>query len=174
MNSTTLTAALLLAVTGCVVRDPLPNPSGPVGPPQVADFTLPLYPSKQPHDIKSDRGSVVLLDVWATWCEPCRDALPIYEALAKEYGPRGLKVYAINVDEDVREVPRFVAETRLSLPILLDEKGTISERVLKVSVMPTTYFIDRKGKIRHIHAGFAEEALAQYQAELEQLLAERE
>src|SRR2546430_1795047 len=115
--------AVLLALAGCIQRQAIPPLTGQVMPAQVADFALPTYPGGAAHDIKSDRGTVVLLDVWATWCEPCRDALPIYEDLAKEYAARGFKVYAINVDEDPREIAKFVAETKLSLPVLLDKDG---------------------------------------------------
>jgi thiol-disulfide isomerase/thioredoxin len=170
MKTPLLAAALLAAA--CVTRDPLPPLTGAVGPVHQVAFTLPLYPTHEPHDIAKDRGSVVLLDVWATWCEPCRDALPVYEQLEKEYGARGLHVYAINVDEDPRQVPKFVAETKLNLPILLDEKAAVAERNLMVTMMPTTFLVDRKGNIRYRHDGFAEEFLTKYQAEIEQLLAE--
>ncbi|MHB8877752.1 MAG: TlpA disulfide reductase family protein, partial [Myxococcaceae bacterium] len=124
------------------------------------------------YDMVSDRGRVVLLDVWATWCEPCRDALPLYEQFQKEYGERGLRVYAVNVDVDQREIPRFIQETRLSLPILLDKNAELSEGRLKVTMMPTTFLLDRQGAIRFVHEGFAEEFLAKYQSEIEQLLSE--
>jgi thiol-disulfide isomerase/thioredoxin len=115
---------------------------------------------------------VVLLDVWATWCEPCRDALPLYEQLAKEYGKRGLKVYAMNVDEDPRAIPEFLKEVKVELPILVDTNAAVAEKTLGVRMMPTTFFLDRKGVVRFVHEGFAEEFLQKYQNELEQLLAE--
>ncbi|HSP77785.1 MAG TPA: TlpA disulfide reductase family protein, partial [Myxococcaceae bacterium] len=122
--------------------------------------------------ISSDRGHGVLLDVWATWCEPCRDALPMYQDLAKHYASRGLKVYALNVDEDVRAIPPFLEEVKVELPILLDTNAAVSEAVLRVRSMPTTVLVDRKGRVRYVHEGFAEEFLGRYQAEIEELLAE--
>jgi len=136
-------------------------------------FEVKRYPDGAPYAVASDRGSVVLLDVWATWCEPCRDALPIYEQLAKEYGSRGLKVYALNVDEDARTIPPFLTETKVSLPILLDANAQVAEKTLGVKMMPTTFILDRQGVVRFIHEGFAETFLQQYQTEIEQLLGEK-
>jgi thiol-disulfide isomerase/thioredoxin len=136
-------------------------------------FQVKRYPGGEPYSVVSDRGSVVLLDVWATWCEPCRDALPLYESLAKEYGSRGLKVYALNVDEDERGIPTFLAETKVNLPVLLDANAVVAEKTLKVKMMPTSFLLDRRGVVRFIHEGFAEEFLQKYQTEIEQLLAER-
>jgi thiol-disulfide isomerase/thioredoxin len=168
-----LVGLALLAGTACVKRDPLPNPSGPIGRVgTLATFSLPAYPGGEMYATASDRGNVVLLDVWATWCEPCRDALPTYEQLLKEYGAKGLKVYAINVDEDASLIPQFIKDTKLNLPILLDKNAALSERELGVKLMPTTFLVDRKGIIRFQHDGFAEEFLAKYQSEIEQLLGE--
>ncbi|RYZ34979.1 MAG: redoxin domain-containing protein [Myxococcaceae bacterium] len=139
---------------------------------QPLDFQVKRYPDNSPYDLKRDRGQVVLLDVWATWCEPCKDALPMYAALQKEYGSRGFKAYALNVDEDVRAIPPFLEEAKVEVPILLDANALVSERLLKVRLMPTTFLIDRKGVVRHVHEGFAEEFLQQFQTEIEALLAE--
>ena len=167
---------LLLATVGlasCVKRGEPPLPPGAVNPEEGAlSFSLPAYPGGALHRIESDRGSVVLLDVWATWCEPCREALPTYEQLLKQYAPRGLRVYAVNVDKDSSQVATFLKQTHVSLPILLDEDAAISEHRLGVVLMPTTFLLDRSGKVRFKHEGWAEEFLAKYQSELEQLLAE--
>ncbi|MBJ6765399.1 TlpA family protein disulfide reductase [Myxococcaceae bacterium JPH2] len=135
-------------------------------------FRVTRYPGGEPYDFASERGNVVLLDVWATWCEPCRDALPTYEALAREYGPKGLKVYALNVDEDPRAIAPFLQETKVTLPILQDANAQVAERTLKVRVMPTSFLIDRRGVVRHVREGFAEDFLQLYQTEIEELLAE--
>ncbi|MBN1209865.1 MAG: TlpA family protein disulfide reductase [Myxococcaceae bacterium] len=176
-----------LALAGCAQNPSLPPlvagdraaPMAPVAESQASlreplSFQVRRYPGGEPYEVASDRGSVVLLDVWATWCEPCRDALPVYEDLAKEYGARGLKVYALNVDEDARAIPAFVKETKVSLPILMDANAAVAERTLGVKMMPTTFLLDRKGVVRFVHEGFAAEFLQQYQTEIEQLLAERE
>ncbi|MET0401786.1 MAG: TlpA disulfide reductase family protein [Cystobacter sp.] len=137
------------------------------------DFSVKRYPGGEPYALSEDRGSVVLLDVWATWCEPCRDALPMYQDLAKHYGERGLKVYALNVDEDARAVPAFLSEAKVTLPVLLDAQALVAETVLRVRTMPTTVLVDRQGRVRYVHEGFSEEFLMKYQNEIEELLSER-
>jgi thiol-disulfide isomerase/thioredoxin len=116
-----------------------------------------------------------MLDVWATWCEPCRESLPQYQALAGKYAARGLRLYALNVDGDAAvpmEIPKFITETKLSVPILLDTDAKLSEETLKVKVMPTALLIDRRGVVRHVHEGFEGRSLAEVVGHLESLLAE--
>jgi thiol-disulfide isomerase/thioredoxin len=182
-----LTLALTLALAGCARHSELPPlvaedrtlQAGPATTGAKSALREPLsfevkrYPGGEPYSVASDRGSVVLLDVWATWCEPCKDALPMYADLAKEYGPKGLKVYALNVDEDARAIPAFLKEAKVSLPILLDANAQVAEQTLSVRMMPTTFLVDRKGMVRFVHEGFAEEFLQKFQTEIEQLLAER-
>lgn len=135
-------------------------------------FTLPEYPGRAPHDFLQDRGHVVLLDVWATWCEPCREALPLYQDLLKQYAPRGLRVYALSVDEDPRQIAPFLKDARVTLPVLLDPNGNIAEKRLQVSMMPTLFVLDKKGVVRKVHQGFTEGGVGQYQNEIEALLNE--
>jgi cytochrome c biogenesis protein CcmG, thiol:disulfide interchange protein DsbE len=163
---------LALALTGCVRREPLPNPTGAESAGEALSFTVKTWPDGRDWNVADDRGSVVLLDVWATWCEPCKDALPVYAELAKEYGPRGLKVYALNIDEDPNQIAEFLQETKVAVPILVDQNAAVAERVLKVQMMPTTFILDKRGIVRFVHEGFSEGLLAKYQAEIEQLLSE--
>jgi thiol-disulfide isomerase/thioredoxin len=138
------------------------------------ELKLPLYPGGKLHDLAKDRGNVVLLDVWATWCEPCRRALPIYERLLKQYGRRGFKVYTINVDADSDDIRPFLKETKLTLPVLVDRDAELVDAKLGIRVMPTSFVLDRQGRVRHVHEGFADDYLTKYQAEIEALLAEKE
>ena len=160
-----------VAASGCVTHEALPSPVNSYRQGEEVSLKLPQYPSGPPHDLAEDKGHVVLLDVWATWCEPCKDALPIYQDLAKHYESRGLRVYAINMDEDPRQIDGFLKETKVTLPILLEQNG-LAEKSLGVKLMPTTFLIDKKGRLRHRHEGFAEEFLQKYQNEIEELLAE--
>jgi cytochrome c biogenesis protein CcmG, thiol:disulfide interchange protein DsbE len=139
------------------------------------DFTLPSYPSKAPFSLASERGHVVMLDVWATWCDPCRESLPQYQTLADKYASRGLRLFALNVDSEAAvpvEIPKFITETKLTVPVLLDTDAKLAEELLKVKVMPTALLIDRKGRVRHVHEGFEDKSLKEVEAHLESLLAE--
>lgn len=136
------------------------------------ELKLKRYTEKTDWSLSDDQGSVVVLDIWATWCEPCRDSLPRYQELLKKHADNGLKVYAVNVDADASQIPKFLMETKVSVPILLDINAQAAESTLRVKVMPTVFFIDKKGHIRHVHEGFAEELYPKYVAEVEALLAE--
>jgi thiol-disulfide isomerase/thioredoxin len=118
---------------------------------------------------------VVLLDVWATWCEPCKDAMPVYQRLLAQYGPRGLKVYAINVDEDSRQIAPFLKEMKITLPVLVDKDADFVGRELKVEMLPSSFILDRRGVIRYQHDrdGFVEALVPQYRSEIETLLVEK-
>ena len=94
-------------------------------------------------------GSVVLLNVWATWCLPCREEMPSIERLYRELGPKGLRVVAVSVDDagaeaDIRE---FVRELGLTLDVLHDPTGRILQTYQMIGV-PETFLIDRGGVIR--------------------------
>ncbi len=162
---------LLLGIS-CTKKVPSPLEPVPSYPEGAFELTLQRYTEKTDWSLKEELGNVVVLDIWATWCDPCRESLPRYQELLKKYADRGLKVYAVNVDADATQVPKFLMETQISVPVLLDLNAQAAESTLRVKVMPTAFFIDRKGHIRHVHEGFAEELFPKYVSEIEALLAE--
>jgi len=92
-------------------------------------------------------GKVVLLNFWATWCMPCRAEMPSMEALSKKYQEQGFVVVGISNDEGSKKrVETFTKILDLSFPILLDPEGEVND-LYKVSNMPTSFLIDRNGKI---------------------------
>lgn len=90
------------------------------------------------------RGRVVLLNFWASWCEPCRAEMPTLQQIADFYGPDKLLVLAINFKEHPTRAIQFAARTGLSLPVLLDPQGQTA-RAWGVKVFPTTVLVDRQG-----------------------------
>lgn len=136
-------------------------------------LSLKVHPSGHVWNLSDERGKVVLLDVWATWCEPCRDSLPLYQDLAKEYGPKGLRVVTVNVDADSSAIDAFMTDNKLTLPVVIDPSANVAEADLRVKVMPTSFLVDRQGVLRAIHEGFAEELFSKYISEVEGLLAEK-
>jgi cytochrome c biogenesis protein CcmG/thiol:disulfide interchange protein DsbE len=100
------------------------------------------------------RGKVVLLDVWASWCAPCKQELPMLDDMAKRLRGDGVEVLAVSVDQDRANVVTFLkARSRWALTIAHDPKGEIADR-LAPDKMPTSYVIDREGIIRYVNSGF--------------------
>ena len=93
------------------------------------------------------RGRAVLLNFWATWCEPCRVEMPSLQQLAEIYGADKLVVLAVNFREGARKITQYVQATGMSLPVLLDTSGEIA-RQWGANVFPTTILIDTDGRPR--------------------------
>jgi thiol-disulfide isomerase/thioredoxin len=108
----------------------------------------------KPIELSRYRGKVVLLDVWASWCGPCKQELPVLDDLAKRLRGDGVEVLAVSVDQERANVVKFLkARPRWSLTIAHDPKGAIADR-LAPEKMPTSYVIDREGIVRYVNAGF--------------------
>jgi thiol-disulfide isomerase/thioredoxin len=105
------------------------------------------YLDGKPLNLANEKGSVIFLNVWATWCGPCRFETPELQALQNQYAANGLKVIGVSVDEgDKAEVKTFVAEQKITYPIAVDPEGRIAT-LLQTTVLPTSLLIDRDGKI---------------------------
>jgi thiol-disulfide isomerase/thioredoxin len=175
-----LAAAALLALAGGCSHAPEHKKPEAVkaaengeGPP--LQLHLQRFPGAEPWSLEDERGSVVLLDVWATWCMPCRDTLPVYTELLRLYGERGLKVYALSVDEDQRAIQPFLEQYHVNVPVLVGKDAGVAEQVLGLGSLPTSYLIDRRGVVRKVHesaVGDTGSILRQYRGEIEALLAE--
>jgi len=140
--------------------------------------TMPAYASSYldgtSFDLASQKGNVVLLNVWATWCGPCRFETPELETIHQKYGPKGLKVVGVSVDDTgVSGVKQFVAENKITYPIAVDADGKIAN-VLRTTVLPTSVIIGRDGKIlwRKVGAVMPNELTA-VDAVIEQALAKK-
>ena len=105
------------------------------------------YLDGKPLNLANEKGNVVFLNVWATWCGPCRFETPELQALQNQYAASGLKVIGVSVDEgEVDAVKTFVAEQKITYPIAVDPEGRIAT-LLQTTVLPTSLLIDRHGKI---------------------------
>ncbi len=114
---------------------------GPLGAFQLPDTTGKIW---TPADFK---GRAVLLNFWASWCEPCRTEMPSLQTAADLYGPDKLLVLAINFKEPAQRALRFAQASAVSLPVLLDVEGQ-QARQWGVKVFPTTLLINRQGQPR--------------------------
>lgn len=119
-------------------------------------------------DLKAQRGKVVLVNFWATWCPPCRMETPSLVALDRDYAARGLEVVGVAMDDDAASaVPPFVQKYGVRYPILLPA-GDLGGQ--DVSGLPTTLLIDREGRIARRYLGLISEAAVKN--DVEALLAE--
>ena len=118
------------------------------------DFQMPLL-NGQPVSLADHRGKeVVVLDFWASWCPPCRESLPLLDQVAREHTGQPVAIYAVNIREGRELVSEFSKVNKLSLPILLDDTGLVSDDY-GVSEIPQTVIIDRAGRIHTIHTGLS-------------------
>lgn len=115
------------------------------------------------------RGKVVIVDFWASWCEPCREEMPVLERLYRRYGDRGLVVIGVSVDRTERNARGFLRRTPVSFPIIHDGGHGIANRYSPPR-MPSSYIIDKRGIVRHIHEGFRSGDAAAMEREVRALL----
>ena len=93
------------------------------------------------------KGQVTLVNIWATWCIPCRAEMPAMEKLYRELGPKGLRILAVSIDDgDPQDVRGFVSELGLTFDILQDRSGDI-QRVFQTTGVPESFLLDRNGVI---------------------------
>ena len=97
-------------------------------------------------------GKVVIVDFWATWCEPCRQSFPAYQKLLSELGP-GLVVIGISQDDDAKGIPAFVSDTGVKFPIVWDDGKSVA-KAYDPPTMPTAFVIDKSGIVRFVHVGY--------------------
>jgi len=106
----------------------------------------------KPVSLADANGKVVVLDFWATWCGPCRMALPHINQLYNDMKDKGLLVYAVNQQEDKQDVQDFVTETKLALPVLLDSDNKVSDQYGADSI-PETVVIGKDGIVKKVIIG---------------------
>ncbi|MFQ5597585.1 MAG: TlpA family protein disulfide reductase [Nitrospiria bacterium] len=147
---------------------------GPVEATQVpqtaADFTVKSLGGEN-IKLSEQRGRVVILNFWATWCAPCKKELPYFNELYGKYKHVGLEILGVNIDKTRSEAVRMTRTMGLDFPVLLDPSGTISG-LYRIRSMPTTYIVAKDGTIRHIHWGFGPNEPARYEKEVRSLLKE--
>jgi peroxiredoxin len=126
--------------------EPAPLPDHPA-----PDITLPQLDGTQftLHDLS---GNVILINVWATWCPPCRAEMPAIQQAYATYRDRGFIVLAVNQREDGSAITPFLEQYGLTFPVLLDRDGQASA-TYQASALPSSFFVDRNGVIRAVYRG---------------------
>ena len=105
-------------------------------------------------ELKHYRGKVVLVDFWASWCEPCKVAMPFYQELQKQF-PEKLVVLGVSMDEDREALQAALKKRPVDFKILHDPSGKIAE-YFSVEAMPSSFILDARGRLQFEHRGFVE------------------
>ena len=120
--------------------------------PKVAeDFALPT-PDGASFRLAEQRGKVVLVNFWATWCPPCLEEMPAMERLWRRHKDAGFVLVAISLDADPKKVPPFVGARKFSFPVALDPKMAVAEKY-GVRALPSSFVIDRQGMMAGVALG---------------------
>jgi thiol-disulfide isomerase/thioredoxin len=132
---------------------------------------LRAFEGGQPYDLQRFHGKVLYVDFWASWCGPCAQSFPFMNKLDQELRGRGLQIVGVNVDEQAEDALGFLAKRPALFTIGADVGGRCAQG-FGVKAMPSTYLIDRKGVVRHVHLGFRPGEAEDLRGVVERLLAE--
>lgn len=123
-------------------------------------------------NFKQFQGKVLYVDFWASWCGPCAKSFPFMNSLNQEFKESGLEMIAVNLDEKSSDAQDFISQNPAGFTIAADAHEQCATDI-GLKAMPSTYLVDREGRIRHIHLGFKPEEAAQLKTLVRQLLAEQ-
>lgn len=117
--------------------------------------------------IATSAASVSVIHFWASWCAPCKKELPLLDDLAASLAPRGVRFAAISIDSDADKARRFVERNDIDLPVFVDGPDGLAESIALTSV-PSTFVVDRSGRVTFVSTGSSEEELTRLRAHLEE------
>lgn len=119
--------------------------------------------------LAEQRGRVVMVNFWATWCGPCRQEMPQLDRLYQKYKSSGFVLLGVNVDDDARKAGDVASKLGVTFPVLLDTDKAVS-KLYDLSTMPSTVIIDRDGKVRYLHRGYLAGYEDNYDKQIRELL----
>ena len=127
--------------------------------------------NEQSFDLHRFRGKVVYVDFWASWCSPCAQSFTFLNDLEGQFRGKDLQILGINLDERPEDAKNFLAKHPANFTVAYDAGGRCPQD-FGVQGMPSSYLVDRKGVIRHVHLGFRRGEAEKLRGLVEQLLAE--
>jgi peroxiredoxin len=135
------------------------------------DFALPALHGKNLR-LSEYRSDVVVLNFWAAWCNRCGEAMPVLNSLYQAHQADGLQVLAVGVDYTHPSTAGFIADQKVSFPMLKDDAKHHVSKAYELGTLPLTLVIDREGNVRSIHEGFDADVSSQITAQVGKLLVE--
>jgi len=144
-----LAGALLLLAGASAAAQPLkPWTGGPPAPLSLRDL------DGKVHDLATYRGKVVLVNFWATWCEPCVTEMPSLQRVRERFAPR-FEVLGVNYQESPARIQAFIDKSGITFPIVRDTDGAVA-KAWGVRIFPASYLVDRAGHVKHVLIGGAD------------------
>lgn len=134
------------------------------------DFTLKSLEGKNTR-LAEQRGNVVLVNFWASWCGPCKVEMPHLNKLYDKYRAAGFTMLGVNVDEDPRTAIGAAGKLAVRFPVLFDADKQVS-KLYDLQSMPATVLIDRDGRVRYLHRGYREGMEEAYDRQIRELVKE--
>lgn len=132
------------------------------------DFTLKALDGSNLR-LAEQKGDIMLINFWASWCGPCIQEMPALDKLAQKYQPMGVQVWGVNVENDSSAAKAYLNKVQVAFPILFDTENTVS-KAYQVDAMPTTVILDKDGKVRAVHRGYQPGYEKKYENDIKQLL----
>jgi thiol-disulfide isomerase/thioredoxin len=164
MNTSLLKKLTLVAFSAGIVLTAQAALKVGDGFPGLAGFSL---EGKLPDSLKD---KVVIVDFWASWCNPCKESFPAMNELQKKYRDRGLLIIAVNEDEEKSDMQDFLKDNATTFTVVRDAKQKLVGEA-GIQTMPSSFLLDGTGKVRFVHSGFhGAETRKQYEQEIESLL----
>lgn len=158
-----ITLAALTAVGAQALLQQQGLPIGATAP----DFKLNTLDGKTV-ELSKLRGKPVFIDFWATWCDPCRRALPHTQKLAEKYGKKA-HILAINLKEDKKTVRKFLEQHKYTFTVPMDTEGTVGA-AYGVRGIPHFVLIDARGKVQFVQIGYGPGIERKFEAELQKAI----
>jgi thiol-disulfide isomerase/thioredoxin len=136
------------------------------------DFAAQDFQSQQKIARQDLNGHVVIVDFWASWCGPCKESFPFYSKLFAEKKEQGLIIIGVNVDDQLDDAKKFMQVNPAPYTVIYDEGRKLTKQV-GVATMPSSYILDRKGKVMEIHKGFLNKKKDEIAREIDRLLTKK-
>lgn len=129
------------------------------------DFTLPTLDGKRVTLSEFQGKKVVVLDFWASWCGPCRMAMPVVQQVSEDLKDQDVVFFAVNLGEDKEKIQNFISRLNIKLPVLMDTNGDVATKY-RVQSIPKLVIIDKNGIVISGHSGFSPDMKKQLKEEI--------